>query len=108
MEARLAEIRRSYLDSLCEKREAIYSCWRELSQQWNTETYRKLFMIVHSLAGSAETFGFAEVSATARVLMEQLRPLADGDVSIQPSLAMAKMQADYEQLLASLKLTQAD
>ena len=55
IEARLAEVRKSYIMSLTEKREAIVTKWATLSAQWNDETYQSLYLIIHSLAGSAET-----------------------------------------------------
>jgi len=104
LEARLAEIRRSYLISLGEKTEAIRLFRTELCQQWNDDTYHDLFMILHSLAGSAETFGFAEVSAAARVLVEQLRPLADAPATMKSAGAVADMNPEFERLLSGLEL----
>jgi chemotaxis protein histidine kinase CheA len=104
LEARLAEIRRSYLVSLQGKHAVLRKHWAELSQQWDDETYRELFMILHNLAGSAETFGLAEVSANARVLVELLRPLADAGSTANPASAVASMKADFERLISSLEL----
>jgi len=103
MEARLAEIRRSYLVSLRDKTEAIRQYRSTLCQQWNDATCHDLFMILHSLAGSAETFGFAEVSAAARVLVEQLRPLADAAATMKSAAAVVDMNAEFERLLSELE-----
>ena len=66
IEARLAEVRRSYIASLAEKREAVVMQWAALSTQWHHETYQSLYLIIHSLAGSAETFGLNDITQDAR------------------------------------------
>lgn len=73
IEARLAEVRRSYIASLEQKRDAIEMHWSALCIQWHADTYQSLYLIIHSLAGSAETFGLADVSHSARKLVEQFK-----------------------------------
>jgi HPt (histidine-containing phosphotransfer) domain-containing protein len=70
IEARLAEVRRSYIISLAEKREAVTSQWAALRAQWHAPTYQSLYLIIHSLAGSAETFGLSEISRHARSVID--------------------------------------
>lgn len=62
----LAAIRRSYIDSLVDKSADINRFTEELSKEWNEETYEKLYIIIHSLAGSAGTFDLDDLSANAR------------------------------------------
>jgi|GEM_PF-1920523 chemotaxis protein histidine kinase CheA len=77
IEARLAEVRKSYIMSLTEKREAIVTKWATLSAQWNDETYQSLYLIIHSLAGSAETFGLAAITRDARKVVDLFKQHAE-------------------------------
>lgn len=74
--ARLAEVRRSYLSSLQDKRDTIVSHWSSLRTQWNDETYQALYLLVHTLAGSAETFDLANVGRDARNLVDAFKQYA--------------------------------
>jgi chemotaxis protein histidine kinase CheA len=66
IEARLAEVRLSYITSLADKRESVVRLWDTLCTQWQQETYQALYLIIHSLAGSAETFGLSNITRDAR------------------------------------------
>jgi len=77
IEARLAEVRRSYISSLRDKRDAIETQWSRLSTQWDAEAYQSLYLIIHTLAGSAETFGLANISQEARILVDQFKQHAE-------------------------------
>ena len=70
IEARLAELRSVYLASLAEKREAVVTHWAGLTQRWQPENYQALYLIIHTLAGSAETFGLPEVTLAARRVVD--------------------------------------
>jgi HPt (histidine-containing phosphotransfer) domain-containing protein len=100
IEARLAEVRRSYIASLQAKRDSIELQWSTLLAQWDSDTFQSLYLIVHSLAGSAETFGLTTITQDARKVVEQLKrhdrqyPL---DAQCLPTLT-----ADLQQLIHSM------
>ena len=101
IEAQLTEVRRSYIASLEQKHEAIAMKWVTLCEQWDHETYQSLYLIIHSLAGSAETFGLADITRDARRVLHQFK-LEGG----QPPLAaptIATITTDIEQLAATMK-----
>jgi HPt (histidine-containing phosphotransfer) domain-containing protein len=70
IQARLAEVRQSYCESLAAKRDEIVTKWSSLNQQWDNEIYQSLYLIVHNLAGSAETFGLAQITRDARTVVD--------------------------------------
>ena len=67
---KLEKVRLSYIASLDDKREEIDQHWRKLKENWDNETYDNLYLIVHSLAGSAETFGFPELTQRSRSIVD--------------------------------------
>lgn len=75
LEEKLAEIRRSYITTMAPKREEIEQHWAELRKTWNDESQQSLYMIIHGIAGSAETFGFPELTRQARAVIDQLKRL---------------------------------
>lgn len=100
IEARLAEVRRSYLTSLLEKRQAIVTKWAALCEQWQEETYQSLYLIIHSLAGSAETFGLSDITRDARKVIDLFKQQAGRgklDMHFQPVIT-----ASIDQLVASM------
>ena len=77
LEAALAEIRRQYGAQLAAKLELIETLAGALEQQTATlENLRQLQREVHTLAGSAPTFGYAQVGAAAARADLHLKPLA--------------------------------
>lgn len=73
--AKLARVRESYINSLSDKITQINKLWLALSKKWDKENYDELHLLVHSMAGSAETFGFPELTAIARQAVNKLRKL---------------------------------
>lgn len=103
IEARLAEVRRSYIASLEEKRDTIERQWAMLSGQWNDETYQSLYLIIHSLAGSAETFGLASVTRDARKVVDLFKQHAYQhpiDIQMVPTITN-----DIQHLIKSMTLS---
>ena len=64
---------KSYAERLPKKLGDIDAVWRQLETQWGKEQLDVLHRMVHSLTGSGETFGFAELSAEARSLEQILK-----------------------------------
>ena len=100
IEARLLEVRLSYVASLVEKRDTMLAQWTALCTHWQQDTFQSLYLIVHSLAGSAETFGLADITHDARKLVEQFKR----HTPEQPfdTATSAKISADMDQLVASM------
>ena len=78
IQERLEAVRQSYIASMKEKQEAILNNWNALVDDWTEENFESLYIILHGLAGSAETFGFPEVTQNARSIVEQFKKLKAG------------------------------
>ena len=75
IQAQLDAIRLSYIESLKTKRETIEVNWASLNNDWVADTYDSLYLVIHGLAGSAETFGFPEITQQARVVVNEFKEL---------------------------------
>lgn len=95
IEARLAELKQAYMASLAAKHLSLVTLWAGLCTQWTSVGFDELYRLVHSLAGSAETFGFADITQAARAVVDDFRMLDKK----QPSQTQ---QARLEQKLAAL------
>lgn len=73
IEAQLKAIRQDYLASLADRRDTIAEYCQSLANSWEAETYNAFYRLVHSLAGSAETFGLRDVTSHARHLLNLLK-----------------------------------
>lgn len=104
IQAQLDAIRVSYIASLKSKRETIEVNWLKLNDEWHADTYDSLYLVIHGLAGSAETFGFPEITQQARVVVNQFkelnphRPPTNGDLVQEISL-------NIETLMTTLRET---
>lgn len=54
-----------YRASLPEKSQALAAAWLELEQEPSDQTYEKLRLLTHRLAGSAGSYGFEQIGAAA-------------------------------------------
>jgi HPt (histidine-containing phosphotransfer) domain-containing protein len=67
IEEKFAAIKASYTADLENKLTSIEEYWHKLSNQgWDSENAKSLHHIIHGLAGSAETFGFPQITKLAR------------------------------------------
>lgn len=65
-----------YAAQLPEKLKQLQEAWESLPvAEWNDESFRNLYHMVHSLTGSGNTFGFKMVSDVSHVLEEYLKPM---------------------------------
>lgn len=101
IQARLADIRRSYIASLSPRRQNIIELWDSLQAQWDAAAFETLHRLVHSLAGSAETFGFADITQAARLLVDDLRKLEGKPPSLS---ARAQLDEKVRLVLVTLEL----
>lgn len=71
-------LRESFARLLPERLDKIASGWREIAQgAWNASAAREVRLSLHSLAGSAGTFGFDGVGRIARAAELKLDRLLD-------------------------------
>ena len=107
IQAQLDAIRVSYIASLKSKRETIEVNWQKLNDAWMADTYDSLYLVIHGLAGSAETFGFPEITQQARVVVNQFkelnphRPPASGEL-------VQEINCNIETLMKTLRETTQD
>lgn len=76
-ELHLEKLKGEYRAQLPEKIQAIAHEWKALCEQWQPETIVTLHRNVHSLIGTSGTFGFIDISKTARTLEVLLKPLLE-------------------------------
>ncbi len=74
-ELHLEKLKGEYKAQLPAKFEAITADWQAISNQWQVETMVLLHRNVHSLIGTSGTFGFVDISKSARALETALKPL---------------------------------
>lgn len=74
-ELHLEKLKSEYKTQLPGKLSAIQADWQSLNNAWQGSLIVLLHRNVHSLIGTSGTFGFVEISKTARMLEEQLKPL---------------------------------
>ncbi len=71
----LEAIKVSYIASLSEKRDVIDQHWQSLKADWLADTFDAVYLVIHGLAGSAETFGFPDITRQARKVVDQFKQL---------------------------------
>lgn len=92
IQEKLQAVKDAYIADLPVKMERIETLWQSLQQQWRSETAETLHILVHGLAGSAETFGLPQVTAKARhadQFLKQLENHAAPDMLLQQNLHQA-------------------
>lgn len=77
LEEKLAQLSQDYLHNLAGRMDDLNGHWRCLTEAHRKDALRDAMIVVHSLAGSARTFGFPKVSETARALEMALRELEE-------------------------------
>ena len=101
---KLEKIRLSYVSSLIEKKEAIDTHWQSLKTSWDQEIKNAMYLIIHGIAGSAETFGMPELTQQARTVLDLLKKVKPD--SIDENL-MNKIDNEIGGLLKKLKTANA-
>lgn len=74
-ELHLEKLKGEYKSQLPEKINQIAKDWHALNASWQHELMITLHRNVHTLIGTSGTFGFNNISKTARELEEHLKPL---------------------------------
>ena len=99
-ELHLEKLKVVYLSQLPEKLNSIETDWNQLCSSWQAEIAVVLHRNVHSLIGTAGTFGFGELSRTARELEVMLKPLEGVSVDYKPNAELIdKVKTKIEQLI---------
>jgi diguanylate cyclase (GGDEF)-like protein len=74
-EQHLAKLKLEYTAQLPQKLDTIKADWEKLNTQWDNERLILLHRNIHSLIGTSGTFGFLELSKSARELETNIKPL---------------------------------
>lgn len=104
IQEKLDAIRISYIASLSQKRESIETSWSNLNNEWIADTYDSLYLVIHGLAGSAETFGFPEITQQARTVVDQFKELNPHHPPVEPAI-LTEISEQIETLLETLRQT---
>lgn len=82
IQARLQALRDSYAAQLPAKIGEIRMLWEKLCRIPAPEDLKTLHRLVHSLTGSGDTFGYAELSDAARVMEACLKEMQEHNTSL--------------------------
>ena len=75
---KLEKLKQLFISQLPEKIEALHNNWHAVkTEDWSTESTHAFRLIVHSLIGTAGTFGFTDIASTARELETQIKVIAE-------------------------------
>ncbi|RUR04680.1 diguanylate cyclase [Legionella sp. km772] len=77
IEAKLAALRQAYTEHLPEKIKEISQLWGDVKLNFNKDNFYEFHRAVHSLAGSAGTYGYSQLSQACRDLDVYLQQLRD-------------------------------
>jgi len=103
IQKQLKTIRASYLASLKDKNCSIQRLWKELQASWQAKTFEELYIIIHSLAGSAGTFDLPDITDQARVVVDLFKENKTGKKRPNDEL-VEQINAVLDQLLDSLRM----
>lgn len=88
IEEKLRRLRDSYASELPDKICKIDQAWRHLLENGSDiERLRLMIRLCHNLAGSAASFGFPEVTRTAREIEHHLVAVEKNRASLTPTLS---------------------
>lgn len=74
---KLEALRIEYRHKLPDKIHLLEKKWKNLSEKWTQEGMREFHRIVHGLCGSSGTYGYHDLSISARVLEVYLKSLLE-------------------------------
>ena len=78
--------------------------WAKLNNEWIADTYDSLYLVIHGLAGSAETFGFPEITQQARIVVNQFKQLNPHHPPQSVDM-LSEINRDIETLVQTLQET---
>ncbi len=83
---RLRALYEDYAEKLPAKIAELCTCWDELSADWQLESLSSFHRLAHTLAGSGATFGFEQVSHSARALEQTLKALVKNESGLNEQI----------------------
>lgn len=102
-EQKFATLKIAYIAKLPKKIADIHNDWNALKTKHSAETIQLLYRNVHTLIGTSGTFGFTELSQSARDLETTIRPLIENSTqNFSFNAELAKKIGDHIQHLLSL------
>jgi len=79
---KLEKLKEQFLSGLPNKIKELHDHWRAVSDaNWSIDANNAFRIVVHSLVGSSGTFGFSEVSSTARQLESLIKTISEQGVA---------------------------
>ncbi len=104
LEEKLAALSRDYLRNLSGRLDDLNEHWQCLIQARRQDALRDAMIVAHSIAGSAQTFGFPDVSVAARELELAFRAI-DEQGLILPLPLPSHQAGQLEALISRLEVT---
>ena len=78
LQSKMEKLRNAYLQKLPGDIRHIRSMWNNLLYvKWDSQAFALFHRLVHNLAGSAGTYGYAEIGALAAKLDKQLQDIEE-------------------------------
>lgn len=100
-EEHLKKLKLEYSSQLPAKLQVIKTDWQQLITHWDHVLLTTLHRNIHSLIGTSGTFGFIDISKTARELETLIKPLKENDDSgFTPDDAL---KTDFDRLFLQLE-----
>ena len=79
---KLDKLKEQFLSGLPNKIKELHDHWQTVSDaNWSIDANNDFRIVVHSLVGSSGTFGFSEVSSTARQLESLIKTISEQGVA---------------------------
>ena len=100
--AQLANVRTSYIESLADKKLAMLEHWNVLKVDWNEQSYQDLYIIIHSLAGSAGTFDLPDITEYAKDIVNLFKECNPEQNTLTDKL-IKETQIKIERLIQSME-----
>ncbi|WP_369601536.1 Hpt domain-containing protein [Hahella sp. SMD15-11] len=107
LEEKLAALSRDYLRNLSGRLDDLNEHWQCLTQARRQDALRDAMIVAHSIAGSAQTFGFPDVSVAARELELAFRAIEEqGLILPLPSHQAGQLEALISRLEVTIRTAQ--
>lgn len=104
IEKKLDKVRESYILSLAEKRVSIQTLWQKLLTDWQTPVFNELYIVIHSMAGSAGTFNLEKITQCARIVVELFKENKSNEIKPDDAL-LQTIDSELDKLLIIIAQT---
>ncbi|MBA2654575.1 MAG: diguanylate cyclase [Gammaproteobacteria bacterium] len=99
--AKLQQLFADYARNLPHKIAEIDTLWQQVKQHWDPESWDQLHRLAHTLTGTAGTYGYQQISDTARTLVSVIKEYFD-------KVPNHKKIAEIEEIIEKLKQCAVD